>query len=179
MSNVYICSDTHFGHANIAKFRPQFSTAEEHDQFLFESIMNNVTKRDQLWILGDVCFTMEAFDKFIKPIAAKVQKLKIILGNHDVERTTAPTVQDYLNIDVGVHGMVKYKEVWLTHSPIHPDELRGKYNVHGHTHFHCVNDPRYLNVSMEQIGYIPQDLGQLKQMLRRRNSTNTTTEDAL
>lgn len=45
--------------------------------------------------------------------------------------------------------MVKYKNLWLTHAPIHPDELRGKKNVHGHCHGHILNDKRYINVCVE------------------------------
>ena len=41
------------------------------------------------------------------------------------------------------HGM------WLSHAPIHPDELRGKPSVHGHCHYANIqldgkDDPRYL-----------------------------------
>ena len=31
MSKVFFISDTHFGHNNICKYRPQFSSAKEHD----------------------------------------------------------------------------------------------------------------------------------------------------
>ena len=54
-----------------------------------------------------------------------------------------------------VMGGFSYKGVWLTHIPIHPDELRGRPNIHGHTHNHIINDNRYLNVCMEQINYRP------------------------
>ena len=149
-----IISDTHFGHANIAKFRDGFSSAEQHDEFLFNSIINSVTKRDLLWILGDVCFTMDSF-KYIKEIRKSVQSLKIILGNHDNERTTCPSISDYLDIDVEVHGLVKYKGAWLSHAPIHPVELRGKFNIHGHVHYQSVEDPRYVNVCCEVVDYKP------------------------
>jgi calcineurin-like phosphoesterase family protein len=54
-----------------------------------------------------------------------------------------------------VQSLVKYKGFWLTHAPIHPDELRGKMNVHGHVHTKTLADNRYFNVSCENVGYKP------------------------
>ena len=52
---VYFSSDFHLGHKAILKYRPQFSTIEEHDNAIF-SQLEKLTKRDQLFILGDFLF---------------------------------------------------------------------------------------------------------------------------
>jgi len=167
MARVMMISDTHFGHENIPKFRQVFSSRLEHDEFLFNSIMDTVNKRDQLWILGDVCFTMEAFNNYIVPISKRVDRLKILLGNHDAERSGAPTVRDYLDNNIEVHGLVKYKKAWLSHAPMHESELRGKFNIHGHTHFATVNDPRYVNVCCEQVAYRPVNYQEILDHVKR------------
>jgi calcineurin-like phosphoesterase family protein len=106
-----------------------------------------------------VCIDKKAMHH-VERIAASCRCVKIILGNHDLERGNAPSLEDYLLIpNLEVYGMVKkYKKIWLTHAPIHPKELRGKFNVHGHVHKQSLNDKRYLNVSMEAINYKPIDL---------------------
>jgi calcineurin-like phosphoesterase family protein len=155
MSKVYFCSDTHFGHKNISNYRKKFSSVEEHDAFIYDSIVSTVKKRDTLWVLGDVCFDMNSFS-FVKEIANKVNQLIIVPGNHDFEKTCAPKIEDYLSIpNVKIKPMTVYKGFWITHAPIHPSELRGKRNIHGHTHFENVDENNYYNVSMENINYRP------------------------
>jgi calcineurin-like phosphoesterase family protein len=78
---------------------------------------------------------------------------RIILGNHDTDRKV-PIEQFVLAFDQ-VHGLVSYKDAWLSHPPIHPVELRGKFNIHGHVHQHSVPDPRYFNACPEVNDYKP------------------------
>lgn len=154
---VYAISDTHFGHENCIRFRNQFSSIEEHDNFIFEKIMSRCGKRDSLYILGDVCLDLNSFH-YVEEISRRVEFLHIVLGNHDMERKKSPTLQDYMKICKGIYGMKKYKSLWLSHSPMHPSELRGKINVHGHTHGVSIDDRRYVNVSCEAVNYEPINL---------------------
>jgi calcineurin-like phosphoesterase family protein len=168
MSNVYFCSDPHLGHDNIVKHRDAFhnTTPDYHDNMITNSIVAPLTKRDDLWILGDVCIDKKAMHH-VERIAASCRCVKIILGNHDLERGNTPSLEDYLLIpNLEVYGMVKYKGIWLTHAPIHPEELRGNFNMHGHVHKQSLNDKRYLNVSMEAINYKPIDLATVNKYFR-------------
>lgn len=162
MSEVKFISDTHFGHKSITKFRQQFATVEEHDEFVLQSILDSVTTRDTLWILGDVCFTMEAFNKCVVPIAERVQRLHIIIGNHDFERKHSPTISEYLNIGAKLHSMSIYKGYTLSHAPIHPESLRGTKNMHGHVHETTINDSRYVNVCCENLDFTPMTLAAIE-----------------
>lgn len=89
---------------------------------------------------------------------------KVILGNHD-KLGCIPELLKYVN---SVGGMLKLKtpkqnKIFLTHCPIHPDELkyRVKYNIHGHVHENSLNDKRYINVSAEVIDYKPKTFEEL------------------
>ena len=68
-------------------------------------------------------------------------------------------------------GLEKYKGAWLSHAPIHPAELRGKINIHGHVHYANVLDEtgkldnRYFNVSLENTGGCPIALNVIKEIL--------------
>ena len=143
MANVLFCSDLHFGHKNIGKFRQKFIYSEESNRNrIVTDWHKQVTKRDLVYVLGDACFTMETVDTFAQLPGKKV----LVRGNHDLLDT-----QVYLKYFEGVYGLLKYKEFWLSHAPIHPDELRGKVNLHGHVHFDTLQDKRYFNCCPENL----------------------------
>lgn len=62
MSATYVISDTHWGHRNICKYRPEFSTPQEHDRAVIEGILSVAAKSNTLWILGDCFFTFESLN---------------------------------------------------------------------------------------------------------------------
>jgi calcineurin-like phosphoesterase family protein len=112
-----------------------------------------VHKRGIVYVFGDAAFDDEALDVFSWLPGKKI----LIKGNHDDMVTTLAQT----NVFAEIHGMLKYKGMWFTHAPIHPQELRGKPNVHGHVHSKSVMkknwlgrevpDPRYLNTCPDVI----------------------------
>lgn len=166
MSGVYFASDLHLGHKNIIKFR-EFETVENHDKFVFEKIMEVSGKRSSLYLLGDTCFHKDSFH-YIKKIKEAFNKVTMVIGNHDFERSDSPSQRDYLDLDIPLYGMLKYKEFWLTHAPIFIDELRGRHNIHGHTHHNSYDSIYHTNVSLENIGYSPLNLDILREELKHR-----------
>lgn len=152
MSRVYFAADLHIGHKNIANFRTQFSSAEEHDGVVMGNILTTVTKKDKLYLLGDIAFTDEALDKIASIPCRKV----LVIGNHDTELKRGITFQKIVDTYDEIHSLSIYKDYWITHCPIHPQEIRQKKGViYGHTHQHSIDDPRYQCVSLEHINYRP------------------------
>lgn len=50
--------------------------------------------------------------------------------------------------------LFSYKNTWISHCPIHPQELRNRDgNIHGHLHNSIVPDLRYFNVNLDVNGY--------------------------
>lgn len=163
MSKVYLIADTHFGHRNICKYRPQFETINEHDETLFYNIMAQITKRDVIWLMGDIAFTEESF-WFIKQIVEGSQQVNWILGNHDTENNDRQeNIGRAALAGVKLHSLVSYKGTWLCHHPIHPDELRGKLCLHGHVHNETIRQPGYFNCSAENLGFVPREFKDIKQ----------------
>lgn len=142
MANVWFTSDLHFGHKNIHKFRLEVSSEEGNRNKIIADWNSKVTKRDDVYILGDAAFTMDTVSIFSELAGRKF----LVRGNHDELDTSV-----YLKYFSAVYGLKKYKEFWLSHAPIHPNELRGKVNLHGHVHYQSVDDPRYVNMSVENI----------------------------
>lgn len=122
--SVYFTSDLHLGHRLAAEQRG-FDSIEEHDEVVIESIKRVVNKRSLLWVLGDVAMERDPLLEFKRIICRK----RVVLGNH------CKYYEDYKKIFEGMYGIVKYKKMWLTHCPIHPQEMyRCVANVHGHIH---------------------------------------------
>ena len=145
MSCVWLCSDWHLGHQGISqKFRKEFDTDQDHDQFFLDAYYKaGVKKRDIIFMLGDMVITQSGFDIIEQLHGDK----RIILGNHDLERGCK--LDDFQQHFTQIHGALKYKEFWMTHIPIHPNELYGKKNLHGHVHNKSVDDDRYINLCPE------------------------------
>lgn len=149
MSKVYIGADFHIGHKNIHKFRhpdygfPRiFEDEAAHRSYLFSYLNTTLTKRDTLIILGDCCFSEEALEDFHTVRCRKV----LVKGNHDVVKSTL-----YNKVFDQIHGLWKHKGDWLSHAPIHPQELRGKLNLHGHVHSKTIPDDGYFNCCVENL----------------------------
>lgn len=168
---VYVLGDTHFGHDNmVLKYsRQHFSSIEEHDRTIVDNILSVCGKRDTLYLMGDVCLKKDAFH-YVEEIAKAVENLYIVLGNHDFERKEGPTLMDYIELQkyarIKLLGISKYKDAWLSHAPIHPSELRGEINIHGHIHDKAIDDERYVNISCENIDYTPVNI---KNILEKAN----------
>lgn len=161
-NNTLFISDLHLGHRSICKYRTQFASVEEHDSVIKDSLLSVANKRQKIYLLGDIAFTSEAGD-WVVDLSEK-SNLEIVLGNH-CTREGWMNIPKYVNAGIKIHGLASYKEAWLSHCPIHQQEMRKKIvNIHGHTHSENIvtwdggyefDDPMYFNVSCENVGYKP------------------------
>ena len=127
MGNVRFIGCLHLGHENMAKMRG-FNSSFEHDEYLIQQWNSVVHKRDVVYILGDV--SMETSEHYYLLDQLKGHK-KVVLGNHDMGKD----VPELLKYVENVSGMVHYKEFWLTHAPLHPQDLAFvKGNIHAYIH---------------------------------------------
>lgn len=167
--SVYFISDTHFGHPNIHEtFRTRFTSIEDHDNHIVDRILTTCSKRDSLYILGDVVIHRNSL-WCLTSICSHIEHVRIILGNHDLEprRQNNPTLHELLSTGISsIHGAMRYKESWLTHIPIHESEfINQKFNIHGHNHIadFLIEDDRYINVACEIVDYTPVEYTKLIQ----------------
>ncbi|MCP4393916.1 MAG: hypothetical protein GY804_06565 [Alphaproteobacteria bacterium] len=163
MGQVFVISDLHFGHKNIMNFAGDYRHGNdfiENIHYTVELWNKVVSKRDKVYVLGDVCF-----DEFWLGTMHEMNGRKVLIrGNHDDRIKT----EKFLAYFESVEGMVRYKGYWLTHAPIHPAELRGKKNIHGHVHQNSIlngynlADDRYINVCIENTGGAPISMERIK-----------------
>lgn len=123
--SVYFCSDLHIGHPLAARLRG-FKSVDEHDEAVIDSIAGVSDKRTVIWVLGDVCMRRDKMPMLSRILGRK----RLVRGNHDNF-----DMGDYLAHFEEIHGFLRYKKFWLSHCPIHPQEMyRCAGNIHGHIH---------------------------------------------
>ena len=91
-------------------------------------------------------------------------KIKLVLGNHDSTKIYEDTPN---NIEIQL-PLFTYKNMWVSHCPIHPQEMRNRIgNIHGHLHGNIVDTrgwvykqnefyiPKYFNVNLDNNNFKP------------------------
>lgn len=184
MANSWFTSDLHEGHRNIGKFRrlPQWALDESkkysiggvEDSTIANSIWidyywrKEVKPKDKIRCLGDNAFTEWGIDQ----IAARPGQKEAYGGNHD----DLP-LASYMRAFGNIRGCEKVSRLgWVSHFPLHPDELRGNFSIHGHVHYQTINDWKYINVCcdnlFESIGSPIIHIDQLKAIMDKRRGSN-------
>lgn len=154
MANVWIVSDTHFGHANIIKYcdRP-FADADEMDAALIKNWNSKIKKDDKVFHLGDVIMGKGAKEK-LKEIIPKLNgNIHLIKGNHD-------NFSNQVYLDAGFKTVSEYPIIYagfyiLSHEPVFINETMPYLNIHGHTHQNDYGGKGYFNASLEKTNYMP------------------------
>ena len=139
---------------------------ETHDNFIINKILE-LPKRVVLTVIGDFLFDGPHYDEYIERLSKKKCRIKLIMGNHDSLKLYN---SELFEIQLPLYS---YKNIWVSHAPIHPDELRGRLgNIHGHLHKEVVQkdaiklkygglvhenvrvpDERYFNVNIDVNDY--------------------------
>ena len=142
--------ESHKGNCNIARLLTQYvkTLIEERkityndaircinkmDSDIVERFNSKVTDEDEVYLLGDICFSsdMDVFEKLVNSLNGK--HLYLIKGNHDNHKITSSKVWN------GVYERyeLKYnKELYiLDHYPLATwnKAQYGSCNIHGHCH---------------------------------------------
>jgi calcineurin-like phosphoesterase family protein len=177
MSNIFLTSDQHYGHANIITFKREdgtslrpFTSIEEMNETLIDNHNRVVSKNDKIYFLGDMGYVnVTQFDSFM----GRLNGTKILIrGNHDDHLKLHQLAKHFKD----VRAMHILDKMLLTHIPIHPSSLgRWRVNVHGHLHANIIRhadtneeDLRYLNVCVEHTNYTPIDFETVRSIVNSR-----------
>ena len=164
MSDIWVISDTHWGHGNIIEYcnRP-YRNYLQMDWDMVERWNSIVKPQDKVYHLGDVY--MQCSKGYIENILRNLNgKKRLILGNHDNGKDQI--LQRYFQ-KIDVWRMLPEFGLLLTHVPVHESTLdrgsKGKLlNVHGHIHDKPSPSKDHRCVCVEQINYIPISIEDLR-----------------
>ena len=180
MKNIFLISDTHFGHKNMYGFvsvgglriRREFADIEEAEEAMVERWNSVVTPRDKVYHLGDVFISRRGRFVLDRLNGDKV----LIKGNHDIF-----SLKDYTPYFRDIRAHHRLDNIVFSHIPIHPGSVNGWWrdrgsiigNVHGHLHRAVVcdregnPDPQYISVCVERINYTPIEFSVIKEKLKK------------
>jgi len=170
--NIWFVSDTHWGHANILKFKTAdgdplrvFESVEHMDETMVENWNRVVATCDIVYHLGDVYFGQGH-----QVLPRLKGRKRLILGNHDTAKN--PEVLNNFQ-KILMWRMFPEFNILLTHVPVHPGslEFKTRFNMHGHLHRNRVKDAngidkRYINVCVENINYTPIHLEEILELTK-------------
>lgn len=181
--NRFVVSDHHFGHTNSwekfkladgSPLRP-FSSNEEMNETMIEHHNAKVKEQDTVYFLGDVVINRKHLHLVKQLNGRKI----LIRGNHDIFRD-----EDYREVGFEqIHGVRVFVDKFiLSHIPLHPDCVTGRFrvNVHGHLHANQIMksydfndnppqiDPRYLCVCVEQTNFTPLHFDEVESIIQKR-----------
>lgn len=166
----FFISDTHFYHNNILKFtsdgkriRHLFNSLEEMHEYMIEKWNSVVEDNDYVYHLGDVTFQYHSgFNELMSRLKGKK---RLIVGNHD-KIWNVNLMRWFEKADLW-KGFKEYNFT-ASHMPLRLEGLRdGDFNVHGHIHQNMMEDPHYINVSVEVRDYTPVHIDQIAQEIRK------------
>jgi calcineurin-like phosphoesterase family protein len=152
MPNVFLTSDTHFGHVNICNFtnydgspvRP-WDAVEEMDEEMVKRWNDTVGPKDKVYHLGDVVINRKSLQILDRLNGDKV----LIKGNHDIF-----PLKDYVKYFRDIRAYHVMNGLILSHIPVHKDSIaRFGANIHGHTHGNRVRKLRGVNVKTGELLY--------------------------
>lgn len=183
--NRFVISDHHFGHTNSwekfkladgSPLRP-FTSNDEMNETMIERHNAKVKEHDTVYFLGDVVINRKHLHLVKQLNGRKI----LIRGNHDIFRD-----EDYREVGFEqIHGVRVFVDKFiLSHIPLHPDCVTGRFrvNVHGHLHANQimgwwhhsftedveVPDPRYLCVCVEQTDFTPLHFDEVEARIQQR-----------
>lgn len=172
MAQIWLVSDTHFGHANILRFcrydgtflRPEFDSVAQMDEYMVDKWNSVVRPTDHVYHLGDVVMNVN----HLHIVGRLSGHKRLILGNHD-----DPHMKLYAPYFEKIFSSRLLDKFLLTHIPVHPESLGKKIvaNIHGHVHnntdFWSLG-PRYYNACVEWHNYTPIPFEQAKEEIRKK-----------
>ncbi len=163
---TFFTADTHFNHNNIRVFcnRP-FATMEEMDAKLIENWNNKITKKDEVYILGD--FAWKNHCHFIMALNGKKH---LILGNHD--KASSIVYKNFTSVNQILQKAFDKTLVIMCHFPMRSwnGRVHGSWHLFGHVHGRLNNDlyPRTYDVGIDNNNYTPIEWTELKNIIINR-----------
>lgn len=172
-NNIYLISDTHFGHRNIIDYcnRP-FKDTMQMNLAMAEKWNSTVKDDDIVYHLGDVYMGWNEPWTPLEFLSKLKGRKRLVLGNHDNGKDQ---VLQKVFQKIMVWRMFPEFGLLLTHVPVHesalerrieghgkPDTIVHLKNVHGHIHEKPSPTVKHHNVSVEQIAYTPINIEELR-----------------
>jgi calcineurin-like phosphoesterase family protein len=162
MKKIFLTSDLHFNHSAIIKYcnRP-YRHLDEMDDALIKNWNSVVSDQDEVFVLGDFCFspTPERYFNTLKGCKY------LIKGNHDSRETMRlgwGWVKDVYTFKYNEHT------IWMSHYPHRswPKSYHGAFHFYGHCHGSMQDFGKSTDVGVDCWNYTPVEIDKLIDRLK-------------
>ncbi len=138
MSETYVTSDLHLGHAMLVhRGLRDFKTVDQMDRTILRNINDRVGNSDTLFILGDFSLAGPEKRKFIERMAGKIkcEKKILIVGNHDRLNPMMYIECGFYQVCTHFEAVYAGHKVWMVHDPAWAELVpRRELVLCGHVH---------------------------------------------
>lgn len=162
IKRIWFTGDLHLMHENILKYTNRnFSNIKEHDNEIIQRINNRVSKKDELYILGDVSCTNKAkTEKLLHKINGNKY---LILGNHDNSIKNSTLFESIDKIKLFKFKSLNYNiKIVLCHFPMLTWENKPKDvgHLYGHVHGRLSNHDLSFDIGLDSpwTNFVPLNL---------------------
>jgi len=167
--NHYFSADLHLGHRRIIDYynRP-YSNHEEMDKDILERFNSRLRPGDQLYLLGDLCWSSFDLNPFLSALNTK--EIFVIEGNHDVPKKWVghPSVRWVKQLEGRSFGKDLNPYIVMCHYPLRTwnHKGRGAYHLYGHVHGKMPGIGRSMDVGVDVEGrFMPFSLEEIRERL--------------
>lgn len=194
MGNLWLTSDTHFGHKNIVRGTTEwtefkegssnqstrdFDTLEEHNEALIHNFNSLIKPDDTLWHLGDWSFgghkNIEIFRNQLQ-----CKNIHLIFGNHDqhIEPIDSPYRKLFNSVQyvkefslklgterTGTYGKQKFFLSHYTHR-VWNQSHHGVVHLYGHSHGTLPGIGKSMDVGVDTNNLLPYHLDEVMEIMK-------------
>ena len=175
MHNIWFTADLHLLHPNVVDHCSRPISKEFHDEWLIDRINSRVSKRDTLYILGDVSMAnRESTERLMGRINGNKH---LILGNHDTNLKNSKVFESVSQIKKIKPKLLDNHKIFiiLCHYPIASweDKVKGSYHFYGHTHGRFNNSGLSWDVGVDKNNYFPLELNQVIELIKHNKDVKS------
>ena len=177
--NIFLTSDTHFGHNKPFLYEPRgFASIEEMNEAVIERWNSIVNENDLVYHLGDVYLN----DYDVSQLKRLHGNIILIRGNHDTDRKISDIYATGKLATNNIHTseLIKFGKLslFLCHYPVLTANYDEKHfsqhtlSIHGHTHlpdkFDDSHNPFLYNVCLDAHNCYPVPIEQVVSDMRNQ-----------
>lgn len=176
---IWFTADTHFNHAAILTHTSRaFFSIKDHDDEIISTINQFVKPNDELWHLGDFCWTASKAGHYRQRINCR--KIHCTRGNHDASSLARHMSSCEMLAVKKIGGRV----ISLCHYPLASWSCwaYGGLNLHGHCHNRLPREIGRLDVGLDSafsyFGVLrPFSLDEVFEILTEKNNVDKPLSD--
>jgi calcineurin-like phosphoesterase family protein len=168
---IYFTADWHIGHTNIIQYcnRP-FTNTDKMKHFIISNYIKTVQPEDTVYFLGDMTLVGPANKYYLITITQQLPGIKhLILGNHD---KLDPFDYEEAGFQT-IHTALDIGEFVLVHDPVKCLTAKDRRWLCGHVHtlFKMNRQNSVLNIGVDQWGFFPVSIDEVRREFDSEAST--------